>query len=987
MNHCKLAAAALLCGFTLAGVSTTQPVLANDHIFPSAAAAKSSIDFDARGFLIHGKRTFIVSAGMEYARIPHQLWRDRLLRLKRAGYNCVEVYCFWNWHEAQEGKFNFTGDHDINAFLKQVHALGMYAICRVGPYYCAEWDLGGYPIWLKFKPGLVPREDNPLFEKYVDRFFEQLIPIVAANQVSHGGSVVLVQLENEHPDGWGTDMPNGYFKHLQEKSVSLGLEVPYFFSGLHHGSDPAGDSPNLDDSSRPNPWFTTEFWSVWYDHYGAQPGDAAEYRRRTWKIIAHGGNGYNHYMAHGGSNFGYTNNNEDAASYDYGAAVGQTGDLRPIYYEFKKAAFFARSFQNVLENSVDAGSDFAGISNNPDIRVTARRSPSGTIAFLDNPGSLPVETSVSRLSGAGDVPVKVTLLPGEIVPVVSAFNLGSGVTLDWAPARILGIFDQGNTKTLAVYGSDGSDIGLTFGVSADHLSAVSPEFTTTANSATLNAVIRAGQPQQFSFVSGGHTFRILVMDRDAADRTWSVGAGEKSYLVSGPHYVADGALDNGHLSFRTERGWPDPQDTFDVAYGEALAPIVLNSDNSARTAVLTLALTPWQTRSGMKSAAKNLDDSTWFASVTPQQMGADRDYTADAWYRAKATVTHSGTYQLHFASVRDRAEVFVDGKATVQVGKSPNNTPLTLTRGTHQLAVFTAHDGRDKDFGLIGLIANRDPKGLVGPATLIVKSSADVSLTQWQVAHLTENPGADATPPAIYSPDWQRYTLGDDAYGHAPGWAWFQSVIPAGTLIGKTASISFDSVDDNGTVFVNGKRILTHDGWNDPFVASAGSAWNSNGANVVQVLVENVDGTGGVNKNVTLSAFSNSLPITSWHMRGGPGNFGALTGWSTLRQGNTYPGPEWFKSTFMAPKNGAAHPVYRVVSAGLGHGSVWVNGHNLGRYPEKIPINGLYIPEPWMVPGVNTVVIFDEDGKRPDQVSIQAEKAASRDISILTANK
>ena len=68
-------------------VGSASPAHANDHMFPAAPAAKASIDYDSKGFLIHGKRTFLVSAGMEYARVPHELWRDRLLRLKRAGFN------------------------------------------------------------------------------------------------------------------------------------------------------------------------------------------------------------------------------------------------------------------------------------------------------------------------------------------------------------------------------------------------------------------------------------------------------------------------------------------------------------------------------------------------------------------------------------------------------------------------------------------------------------------------------------------------------------------------------------------------------------------------------------------------------------------------------------------------------------------------------------------------------------------------------------
>ncbi len=164
----------------------------NDHIFPSAPKAKRFIDYDASGFLINGKRVFIASAGMEYARVPRALWHDRLLRLKRAGFNAIEMYTFWNFHEPKEGQFNFTGDHDLNAFLKMIKAMGMYAIVRVGPYYCGEWNLGGFPIWLKINPQMRVREDNPQFLAAVDKYFERLMPIVARNQVDHGGPVIMV---------------------------------------------------------------------------------------------------------------------------------------------------------------------------------------------------------------------------------------------------------------------------------------------------------------------------------------------------------------------------------------------------------------------------------------------------------------------------------------------------------------------------------------------------------------------------------------------------------------------------------------------------------------------------------------------------------------------------------------------------------------------------------------------------------------------------
>ncbi len=123
-------------------------------MFPPAPAARPCIDFDGKGFLVHGKRTFIVAGALHYSRVPRALWRDRLLRIKRAGYNTVQTYTFWNYHELREGQYDFSGDKDFDAYLKLIHSLGMYAIVRIGPYVNAEWEGGGWPVWLRFKPGV-----------------------------------------------------------------------------------------------------------------------------------------------------------------------------------------------------------------------------------------------------------------------------------------------------------------------------------------------------------------------------------------------------------------------------------------------------------------------------------------------------------------------------------------------------------------------------------------------------------------------------------------------------------------------------------------------------------------------------------------------------------------------------------------------------------------------------------------------------------------
>ena len=72
-----------------------------------------------------------------------------------------------------------------------------------------------------------------------------------------------------------------------------------------------------------------------------------------------GASGQNFYMLHGGSNFDSWNDNETAASYDYGTIIGQAGDLRPVYFSLKANNLFATSFSPILDNATLAIDEFA----------------------------------------------------------------------------------------------------------------------------------------------------------------------------------------------------------------------------------------------------------------------------------------------------------------------------------------------------------------------------------------------------------------------------------------------------------------------------------------------------------------------------------------------------------------------------------------------------------------------------------------------------
>lgn len=70
------------------------------------------------------------------------MWPDLIKKAKEGGLNTIETYVFWNAHEPVYRQYDFSGNYDLVRFIKTVQAEGLYAILRIGPYVCAEWNYG-----------------------------------------------------------------------------------------------------------------------------------------------------------------------------------------------------------------------------------------------------------------------------------------------------------------------------------------------------------------------------------------------------------------------------------------------------------------------------------------------------------------------------------------------------------------------------------------------------------------------------------------------------------------------------------------------------------------------------------------------------------------------------------------------------------------------------------------------------------------------------
>ncbi|MGJ6980203.1 glycoside hydrolase family 35 protein [Aestuariimicrobium soli] len=316
------------------------------------------------GFLRAGQPHLIVSGAVHYFRVLPELWRDRLLRLKAMGCNTVETYVAWNWHAPSSDVVDFTGGRDLERFLEIAADLGLDAIVRPGPYICAEWEAGGFPGWLLADRNLRLRVNDPAYLAHVDRWFDELIPRIAAHQASRGGNVVMVQVENEY-GSFGDD--RAYLEHLRDGLIARGVdELLVTSDGPGHawlsGGTIDGVLATVNFGSRANeviemcrtelpdqPLMCMEFWNGWFDHWGEEhhTRDAASAAAELDTMLA-AGMSVNFYMGHGGTNLGlwaganHTSSFGDAGlqptvtSYDYDSAIAEDGRLTDKFHAFRE---------------------------------------------------------------------------------------------------------------------------------------------------------------------------------------------------------------------------------------------------------------------------------------------------------------------------------------------------------------------------------------------------------------------------------------------------------------------------------------------------------------------------------------------------------------------------------------------------------------------------------------------------------------------------
>ena len=312
-----------------------------------------------KSFLLNGQPFVVKAAEVHYPRIPRPYWDHRIKMCKALGMNTLCLYVFWNIHEQKEGEFDFTGNNDVAEFCRLAQKNGMYVIVRPGPYVCAEWEMGGLPWWLLKKKDIKLREQDPYFMERVKIFEQKVGEQLAPLTIQNGGPIIMIQVENEY-GSYGEDKP--YVSEIRDCLRSIyGNEMALFQCDWSsnfekNGLDDLtwtmnfGTGANIDEQFRrlgelrPNaPKMCSEFWSGWFDKWGAQ------HETRPAKDMVDGmdemlskGISFSLYMTHGGTSFGHWAGANspgfapDVTSYDYDAPINEWGLATSKFWELRE---------------------------------------------------------------------------------------------------------------------------------------------------------------------------------------------------------------------------------------------------------------------------------------------------------------------------------------------------------------------------------------------------------------------------------------------------------------------------------------------------------------------------------------------------------------------------------------------------------------------------------------------------------------------------
>jgi len=558
----------------------------------SAETPRHAVSYDHDCYRVDGRDVYMYSGSIHYMRCPRELWADRLLKIKRAGFNTVQTIIPWNYHEPEENRLDLS---ELEDWLDLCHTMGFYVNVRPGPFICGEWDNGGFPDWLVPK-WLHLRSNNDDYLKWVAAWYDRVVPVLRKRQVTRGGSVFLVQLENEY--GGDAEYKREAIEKMYRMLRDRGIDVPLFTCNTPCAED--NDDPVMREINNGWDvawcrWNTAEskvaknmrrvreaeynmpslgadipggggLWAAWVNlpktgNWTPPPLDWRDFDVTVKTVWMGGAAQSNYFMLFGGTNFGYTAASYMSTSYWNRAPVQcpllEPGGLWETYYAVKLFGQWMGLFGTELvraRSCPEGAMTVEGDGKRPP-RVLQRNRGDKAFLFLrdeqDAPQQIRFTYTDPRSGQRVAVPSKgkLTLAAREMRALVANVPV-SKLLMQYATSEILGIRRSGTRTLVVLHGPTGTlgEVQLLCPARPRVIGATGQTWDDSSRTLTL----RYAHEAEDRWIAVDDVLLVIV-DRRRAYTTWDLPEGDGGgFVVSDCYFLRDAQTSAGGMTLGVE---------------------------------------------------------------------------------------------------------------------------------------------------------------------------------------------------------------------------------------------------------------------------------------------------------------------------------------------------------------------------------------------------------------------------------------------------
>ncbi|KAG2703340.1 hypothetical protein I3843_06G125600 [Carya illinoinensis] len=637
-------------------------------LFLSLQLAQCSVTYDRKSLVINGQRKILFSGSIHYPRSTPEMWESLIQKAKDGGLDAIDTYVFWNVHEPSPGKYNFEGRFDLVRFIKTIQKAGLYVHLRIGPYVCAEWNFGGFPVWLKFVPGINFRTDNEPFKLAMQKFTQKIVTMMKDENLfaSQGGPIILSQIENEYEPvskAFGT-AGHAYMTWAAKMAAGMDTGVPWVMCKEDDAPDPMINTCNgfYCDYFSPNkpykPTLWTETWTGWFTEFGGpihhRPVEDLAFA--VARFIQKGGSFVNYYMYHGGTNFGRTAGGPFiTTSYDYDAPIDEYGLIRePKYGHLKELHMAIKSCERALLN---ADPTITSLGNYEKAHVFSSKSE-GCAAFLSNYNSKSVARVTFNNKHYNLPPWSISILPDCENVVFNTAKVGVqtsqvqmlATNVDFSP------WDTFNEDiSLADDDSTISVIGLLEQLNVTRDASDYLWYTTSVHISSSEPFLHQGQHPTLTVHSTGHVMHVFTNGKFSAFGT------RKSlrFTFTGNVDLKSGKNKISLLSIAV--GLPNNGPHFETRNTGILGPVVIHGIDQGNR---DLSWHKWSYKVGLKGEAMNLCSPNSISSVDWMQgsLVAEKQQPL-TWYKTHFDAPEGEEALALDMSSMGKGQVWINGES------------------------------------------------------------------------------------------------------------------------------------------------------------------------------------------------------------------------------------------------------------------------------------------------------------------------------------